>query len=49
VNFLSKKAVLGEKNVFAYNSRTGRDISKIPTDLDSAGQKHLFYVNFKNF
>jgi hypothetical protein len=29
----------------------GRDISKIPTDLDSAGQKHLFYAKkfLKNY
>jgi hypothetical protein len=29
------------KNVFAYYSRTDSDISKIPTDFDSAGQKQL--------
>jgi hypothetical protein len=30
------------ENVFAYSSRMERDISKIPTDLDLAGQNHLF-------
>jgi hypothetical protein len=32
------------ENVFAYNLRTDRDISKIPTDLDSAGQNQFSYV-----
>jgi hypothetical protein len=51
--FYIKKALFGQKNrallgallknenVFAYNSRTDRYISKIPRDLDSAGQKHF--------
>jgi hypothetical protein len=34
-------ALLKNENVFAYNSRMDRDISKIPTDLDAAGQNHL--------
>jgi hypothetical protein len=32
------------ENVFPYISRTDRDISKIPTDLDSAGPKHFYCV-----
>jgi hypothetical protein len=53
---MSKKQFLAKKiahcyahckkieNVFAYSSRPGRDISKIPTDLDSARQKHFIRV-----
>jgi hypothetical protein len=32
------RTVKKNENVFAYNLRTDRDISKIPTDLDSADQ-----------
>jgi hypothetical protein len=34
-------ALLKNENVFAYNSGMDRDISKILTDLDSAGQNHF--------
>jgi hypothetical protein len=49
-----KNALFGEKNrallcallkivnVVVNNSGTGRDILKIPTDFDSAGQKQFF-------
>jgi hypothetical protein len=54
--FISKKHFLAKKshtvmrtvtnqNVFAYNSRTDRDILKNPTDLDSASQNYFSYVN----
>jgi hypothetical protein len=32
-------------DVFVNNSGTGRDISKITADLDSAVQKQFFYLN----
>jgi hypothetical protein len=28
-------------NIFGFNSRTGRDISTIPTDLDLAGKGQI--------
>jgi hypothetical protein len=35
-------------NVFVSNSGTATDISKIPTDLDSAGQKHSDKIDQKH-
>jgi hypothetical protein len=45
-NFMSKncallRALLKIINLFVYNSGAGRDILKLSTDLDSAGQKQF--------
>jgi hypothetical protein len=44
----TKKLLTKIEHVFAYYSRTWTEISKIPTDLDSAGNKHFSKITKNN-